>query len=124
MAARMWVTSLMAAEDTTSPARRGPLFPGLRHRRGLLAQRVRRSAVAHVGREGRLPEVDGTILVRGSQAPAVRTEHHAPDTTGMAVEGDQFLAGRAVPDLYLVERRRRHTLAVRAERHGRDKFGM
>ena len=43
----------------------------------------------------------------------------------MALEGEQLLAGRAVPDLHrLVIARRRQALAVRAERHARDHTGM
>ena len=58
---------------------------------------------------------------RRSQALAVRAERHALDPTGMALEGEQLLAGGAVPDLHrLVIARRRQALAVRAERHARD----
>ena len=57
-------------------------------------------------------------IARRRQALAVRAERHAPDPTGMALEGEQLLAGRAVPDLHrLVIARRRQALAVRAERH-------
>ena len=43
----------------------------------------------------------------------------------MALEGEQLLAGRAVPDLHrLVKARRRQALAVRAERHALDLTGM
>ena len=47
------------------------------------------------------------------------------DQTGMALEGEQLLAGRAVPDLHrLVIAPRSQALAVRAERHAHDPTGM
>ena len=43
----------------------------------------------------------------------------------MALEGEQLLAGRAVPDLHrLVLTPRSQALAVRAERHALDRTGM
>ncbi len=77
-------------------------------------------AVLYIVRDARrLPEMDRSVSVRGCQALAVRTERHAEDIAGMALEGRQLLAGRAVPDSHgLVGAAGRQALAVRAEPRG------
>src|SRR5438270_558539 len=65
------------------------------------------------------------VFAPRSEAPAVRAERHAIDPTGVAPEGEQLLAGGAVPDLHRpVIAPRCQSLAVRAERHARDTTGM
>src|SRR5262249_51630472 len=56
---------------------------------------------------------------------AVRAERHAVDSAGVALEGEELLAGRAVPDPHRpVNASRRQALAVRAEGHSIDRTGM
>src|SRR6516164_2956392 len=64
--------------------------------------------------------MDRAVLVRGGQALAVGAEGDCKNRTGMALDGEQLLAGRVVPDPHcLVPARRSQALAVRAERHAR-----
>lgn len=75
--------------------------------------------------DARLPQMDGPTLVHGSKAPAVRAERHAVDPAGLSLEGEQFLAGGAVPDLHhAVDAARRQAPTVRAERHTEDPTGV
>src|SRR5438270_712876 len=77
------------------------------------------------GSDTPLPNVDEAVLMCRSKPLAVRAERHTPDRSGVALERDQFLSGRTVPDLHrLVTASRSQALTVRAERHAVDRTGM
>src|SRR5262249_23576343 len=59
------------------------------------------------------------------QASTIRTERHTVDRTGMALEGEEFLAGSHPPQFQcLVDAAGGEALAIGAEGHAADRAGM
>src|SRR5262245_50668449 len=69
-----------------------------------------------------VPDLDQAVLARRGDQPTIGAEGDAPDTIGMAPEGDQLLAGNSVPELdRLVLAGRGDAQAIRAENHFLDR---